>query len=248
MNAVMIETLKRDRPLLGDPNGENKTRAALVQAATELFAKYGRYNVSIRQIATFAKVNLAAVNYHFGTKDGLFYAVCLSYLKRIGDLRIALLNNLEADKNKPLSVEEIVEAFVRPTIEMHALGDSVERLLSRMIAQEIKEYEVQFYDLAREAVFPGIQRFLDSLKKVLLGANEDDLVCGFLIIVSATQHLVGEIDVFSNVCQINLSDKKLESLIHNVVSFGTAGLCELADRRMRHARVRPRAGVPATVP
>ncbi len=245
--AVMDELRRNSFPERAG-NMENKTRKALLQAATELFAKYGRYNISIRQIAAYAKVNLAAINYHFGSKDGLFYAVCLNYLRSIINRRVALLNELEADRCGPLSAEKIVEAYVRPTIEMHARKDSMERLISRMISQEITETEEQFYTLAREVAYPGIQRFMDSLRKIFPDGEEDDLMCGFLIVVSATQHLIGEIDVFSGVCRINLSDKKLENLIRKVIAFGSAGMRGLVTPAHGAERVRRRAGAPAVVP
>ena len=51
------------------------TKEKILQTANRLFAKYGFGSTSIRDIATEAEVNLAAVNYHFKNKDNLYWEV-----------------------------------------------------------------------------------------------------------------------------------------------------------------------------
>jgi AcrR family transcriptional regulator len=70
-------TARAGRPPVraGAPNGEEEVRAALVDAATELFAEHGPAGVSVRQIATRAGVNHGLVHYYFGAKDDLLAAV-----------------------------------------------------------------------------------------------------------------------------------------------------------------------------
>lgn len=52
-----------------------KTCARLLDAAAELFAAHGYANVTIRDISDKADANIAAVNYHFGSKEKLYIAV-----------------------------------------------------------------------------------------------------------------------------------------------------------------------------
>lgn len=54
---------------------EKDTKQKVLEAANELFAKHGFGGTSIRDIATKADVNLAAINYHFGGKDNLYWRV-----------------------------------------------------------------------------------------------------------------------------------------------------------------------------
>lgn len=70
----------------------DSTRDRILAAAEELFARTGVATTSLRAITALARVNLAAVNYHFGSKDGLVEAV---YRRRLEPLNRARLKNLE---------------------------------------------------------------------------------------------------------------------------------------------------------
>lgn len=95
--------------------GETKTR--ILDVAEELLAEQGLERVSIRQITDVARVNLAAVNYHFGSKDELIAAVFERRIAPVNQARLAALDSLEAAAGKkPLKVEQILEAVIRPTI------------------------------------------------------------------------------------------------------------------------------------
>ena len=66
-------------PLLQDPSETDEaqaaTKAAVFNAAERLFALHGFQNVSVRDITAEAGVNLASVNYHFGSKDALLFEI-----------------------------------------------------------------------------------------------------------------------------------------------------------------------------
>ena len=70
----------------------DETKGKIVEAATKLFAERGLDGVTVREICAAAGVNVALVNYHFKSKEGL-YAVCIERLfARIGGERIATLD------------------------------------------------------------------------------------------------------------------------------------------------------------
>jgi AcrR family transcriptional regulator len=62
---------------------EAATKAAVFNAAERLFALHGFQNVSVRDITAEAGVNLASVNYHFGSKDALLFEI---FRRRTGEL------------------------------------------------------------------------------------------------------------------------------------------------------------------
>src|SRR5690554_7783579 len=89
----------------------------LVEAAERLFAEKGFDAVSVRDITTEAGANVAAVNYHFGSRTGLMAAVMTRYVKPVNDERLARLEAAEARwVGKPVPLEELVDAFTRPLI------------------------------------------------------------------------------------------------------------------------------------
>src|SRR5688572_31140602 len=92
---------------------EHITRTRILDAAEELFMQHGFEGTSMRQLTSRAGVNLAAVNYHFGSKDALIEAVFRRRLDPMNTARIAELDKAEADAGgRPLPAETIIRAFV----------------------------------------------------------------------------------------------------------------------------------------
>src|SRR5919109_2080649 len=93
----------------------HETRTRILDAAEELFMLHGFEGTSMRQLTTKAEVNLAAVNYHFGSKDALIEAVFRRRLDPMNAARIAALDDLEKEGRAP-APEAIIRAFVGPSL------------------------------------------------------------------------------------------------------------------------------------
>jgi AcrR family transcriptional regulator len=97
--------------------GKKPTREKLLDAAEELFADRGFVTTSVRAITEKAGVNLAALNYHFGSKAGLIEAVFKRRIDPINIERLELLKQFEVEAGThPVSLERIMEAFLAPAI------------------------------------------------------------------------------------------------------------------------------------
>jgi len=90
------------------------TKVKILDTAEKLFGMNGFDSVSLRDITTGAGVNLAAVNYHFQSKDALIDAVIGRRIEPINARRVAML---DAAGDSP-SVETILDAFLRPVFEI----------------------------------------------------------------------------------------------------------------------------------
>lgn len=98
------------------PN-ESETKKRMLEVASALLAKHGFDGVSVRDVTHAAKVNVAAVNYHFGSRDGLMARVMEEALRYFNEERMARLEGLEkrfAGKSAPL--EEVLEAWLKPLV------------------------------------------------------------------------------------------------------------------------------------
>lgn len=91
------------------------TRERLLDAAERLLAEHGLAETSVRMITEKAEANVAAVNYHFGSKDDLVKAVFMRRLREIDDMRMQRLDALEVGGRQP-DVEEITRAFMEPLV------------------------------------------------------------------------------------------------------------------------------------
>ncbi len=115
-----------------EPSG----REALIQAARSLFAERGIEGVSIRELGRAAKQrNNNAVQYHFGDRESLLFAVIAPQNERVGARRAALLDALEIEPE--FSIRALAGALVRPSAAM--LEDSTGRDYLRIGAELIAE-------------------------------------------------------------------------------------------------------------
>src|ERR1051325_3683820 len=100
-----------------DTSPDTKTR--ILDAAESLFVEHGFEATSLRQLTAAAGVNLAAVNYHFGSKEVLFQAVLTRRLDPMNQERIELLEALEREAGaKPASCEKVLFAMLIPALRL----------------------------------------------------------------------------------------------------------------------------------
>jgi AcrR family transcriptional regulator len=96
------------------------TKERILDVAEHLFAEQGFEQTSLRTLTAAARVNLAAVHYHFGSKERLFEAVLKRLLDPVNAERLALLEPLEAQDRPPL--EPLIDAFVGPPLRLAGRG------------------------------------------------------------------------------------------------------------------------------
>src|SRR5437879_1658789 len=95
------------------------TRERILQTAEKLFAEQGYAATSLRQIIGKAGVNVAAIHYHFGSKEDLLDELVHRKAEPVNRERLVRLDRVEAIANgRPPSVEEILAAFLTPTAEV----------------------------------------------------------------------------------------------------------------------------------
>ena len=113
------------------------TKDRILGAAEELFAQYGFSGTSLRQVTSRADVNIAAVNYHFGSKENLVNEVFRRRMDEMTEKRLGALR--QAVASRPGELEPILAAFVEPALaiaqDRHG-GASFVRVLARAYAEK----------------------------------------------------------------------------------------------------------------
>ena len=100
-------------------NGAVATKHRILDAAEALFVEHGFEATSLRSITAAADVNLAAANYHFGSKEELFEAVLTRRLDPMNQRRVALLAALEQEAgDAPVACDRILSALFLPALEL----------------------------------------------------------------------------------------------------------------------------------
>lgn len=191
--------------------GDTKTR--ILDTAEKLFGINGFEATSLREITTAADVNLAAVHYHFQSKDSLIDAIVARRIEPVNKKRFELLDAAGPDP----SVEQILRAFMAPVMQVKA--DAVVPLLGRILSNP---------DLFVDRVFhkhlsPVSQRFVEALSKALPALPPSELLWRLHFSVGVLTHtmLWGRIfpKITNGVCDI--SDR--EALVERAVRFVAAG-------------------------
>src|SRR3954465_5345491 len=87
------------------------TREKIIKAAARAFAQYGYEGASVRRIVGTAAVNQAAINYHFGSKEGLYRAVLQMALRSLGS------DDAAAGGASALTREQALRQFMRRQLQ-----------------------------------------------------------------------------------------------------------------------------------
>lgn len=152
---------------------EDDTRQRLLDAAEILFAEQGFAETSLRAITARAKANLAAVNYHFGSKEALIRAVCVRRLELLNAERLRRLMALEAI-GRPVTVEAALAAFIEPSLRLRregVHGERFTRLLSRLSIDGSEASRA----LLRDHYAPVLEQFQRTLARTLPQLSAEEL-------------------------------------------------------------------------
>ena len=145
-------------------------RERILDTAEQLFAREGVMAVTLRSIAAAADVNVAAVNYYFGSKEKLFEEMFLRRVAPLNDERLTRLKACFAQSGGRPSLQAIVEAYVLPATELAVVASPsaraiiVQYSLGRILAMpEANKMLVRYYDRLRTAFVAALQQALPDL-------------------------------------------------------------------------------------
>lgn len=202
------------------------TRTRILRAAETVFLERGFASSSLRTITARARVNLAAVNYHFGSKEALIREVFERHLGPLNRARIAYLDRLEAEANgRALSPERIIEAMVAPALQVNRDALKGGAVFLRLLGRAFSEPGPYM-----RAFLPGqyrdvVVRFKRALAYALPQIPEQDLVWRMHFMFGAMSYAMAGNDALRLIatCQIDGADDA-EAVIRRLVPFLTAGL------------------------
>jgi len=144
------------------------TKSRILDAAETLFIDCGYEAMSLRQITSRAEVNLAAVNYHFGSKESLIHSMLSRRLDRLNEERVKLLERFDRMLGERLTCEHVLGAMFIPALRLsrdpRVGGDAFQRALPH---------------LPREELGWRLHFAIGALSGVLAGADTESLIAEF---------------------------------------------------------------------
>lgn len=178
------------------------TKTRILDAAESLFVSGGFDSMSMRQITSAAGVNLAAVNYHFGTKDALIHAVLARKLDPLDAQRRAMLDAFEANYAAQLNCEHVLVALFLPAVRifrsdapgadrfLHFLGraytdpspvvrDFIQTHYIETLGRFFFAFQRTLPELSREDLGFRLNFAMGALSGILAGGNTQRLIREF---------------------------------------------------------------------
>jgi len=218
------------------------TRERILDAAETLFVEHGFEATSMRMITGRAGVNLASVNYHFGSKEALIQEVFRRRLTWLNEARLSALDRFEREAGgAPLKAHQIVEAFFGVSLRMAADtehgGHTFMRLLGRTYT-EPSAFVRQFLADEYAAVVP---RFKQALFRSLPDVPAEDILWRFHFMLGAMSYAIAGTDALQLVSGYELDEKDPEALARRLMPFLLGGLrAPLAGQAVKTKEKNPR--------
>ena len=207
----------------------NDTRERILDAAEHQFMAHGYEGTSMRQITGEAGVNLAAVNYHFGSKESLMQEVFRRRLDWLNDERMRVLDELERTaEGKALKPSQIVDGFFGTLLRMAEDEQRGGMVFLRLLGRTLTDPSEFIRTFLAHEYAAVVDRYKEALFKALPDVPKAEIVWRFHFMLGATSYAIAGTDALRLVTdwQIEAEDStdRLDRLLPRLMSFLLGGL------------------------
>ncbi|HUR33766.1 MAG TPA: CerR family C-terminal domain-containing protein, partial [Vicinamibacterales bacterium] len=206
------------------PVPDRETRARLLDEARKLFAAQGFRRVTVREICTAARANVAAINYHFGGKRGLY--------REVLDAAIAVMQE-STERARAAgeggTSEQKLRAFIRAF--MHRLGQVKDPWIHQMMTHEMAEPTDALDEVVRRVMVPRIDYLRDLVADILGVEAADDRVLRCVLSVQSQFHAAMANPVSRRLVPGFTGDpESVDRLAQHIADFSIGGIRSLRER------------------
>ncbi len=206
-------------------NEMSQARERILQTATEVFAESGFHKATVREICVKASVNVAAINYYFGSKEKLYEAV----IKQSLCLSESSSHQMKAYE-EDAEPEQRLAGFIR-TFLFEVLDQSKAVYSGKLLAWELNQPTDAFDMIISQIIRPNHER-LDAIIKALLGERAgEDLVkkCVFSIVGQCLHYRYGRPVIAVLYPAQKFDADSRDGIAEHITRFSLAALRQIAD-------------------
>ena len=201
------------------------TRERILKAAQSLFADRGYKDTSVRAVVTKARVNQAAINYHFGGKDGLYREVLRATIRALTEHQLA-----HAEEMKGMSRENALAEFIKYQLRPLAARDEISRHYRIFNWENVRPTAI-YRKLVSEEATPFLSFAVDLMRRFMPSADQRTLIMAAIWLVGQCTVFVRNREQLANPpVSLELNEGAVERLTNLISAWALAGL-QLNNRR-----------------
>jgi AcrR family transcriptional regulator len=210
----------------------DRTRTAILAAAERLYADRGFGDVTLRDIVAEASVNLAAVNYHFGSKDELIAELFVTRSLALNRERLRQLKAAEEKGGGRASIEDVLRALVGPTLR-GCLGPERERSTAARFMIRASIESVPPIRRIKNREVDHLRKFAAAMARALPARGEVELYWGLHFALAMAHHTIRESERLTKLSDGGCDLNDVDGIIERIVSVAVmAPLGSVAERKV----------------
>ncbi|MCP4407965.1 MAG: TetR/AcrR family transcriptional regulator [Gammaproteobacteria bacterium] len=204
----------------------NDTKDLILNAAEALFAEHGFGSTSLRKITTKAGVNLASVNYHFGSKEALINAVFERRIVPMNQQRIERLKGLQEDySGRSIPLEVLIETFIGPAMALAADQGKGGAVFIRLLGRSYTEPSATLQQAIRGLYGPVIERFKLAFSQVLPELPPEEIYWRMHFMVGLLAYMMAGTDMMRLIASCQVCDPlDIPATVKRLSVFLSAGM------------------------
>lgn len=212
--------------------GHQDTAQSIVRAAEILFAENGFAETTVRQITTKAEVNLAAINYHFGSKKGLVLAVAEKFLVPLcHHVEAALDERLHASESR-VSLEEALEIMMRAFLLVNQDNHQALPVFMRLLDLAYMKNQEDLRDFLVERYGQRLSQLVRLIREDAAPMEDDEFhwrlhfLLGSITFTLSNYQTIRALEKKEFLC----GDAEVEQTLHRMIPVLAAGFQARADK------------------
>jgi AcrR family transcriptional regulator len=199
------------------------TRNAILDAAERLYADRGFADVTLRDIVAAANVNLAAVNYHFGSKDELIAELFVTRSLATNRERLNQLKAAEAAGGGRADIDAILRALVGPTLR-GCLGPDNERSAAARFMIRASIESVPPIRRIKNREIDHLRKFAAAMRRSLPGRNQVDLYWGLHFALAMAHQTIRDSERLTKLSEGSCDLNDVTGIIERIVAVSMLAL------------------------
>jgi AcrR family transcriptional regulator len=201
----------------------DQTRSAILAAAERLYADRGFGDVTLRDIVAEANVNLAAVNYHFGSKDELIAELFVTRSLQLNRERLRELREAEEAGNGIGDIADILRALVGPTLR-GCLGPDTQHSTAARFMIRVNIESVPAIRRIRNREIDHLRKFIAAMKRALPERSDVELYWGLHFALAMAQQTVRDTERLTKLSEGKCDVDDVDGVIDRVVRVAVMAL------------------------